>query len=153
MKLYRGQRMAVFGEGRVARVWVDEYHRNDVGSVVCRSRLLPACAEGRFPAPAEFEWGYRGAGPAQLAFALLMDVLGDSKEASVLYVDLKEQYVAGWGPHWTIAEETLLAWVDGQRRQQLIDTTVERLLTAPEEDAGDESESQPAHRPEDAQSA
>lgn len=47
------------------------------------------------------EWGYGGSGPAQLALALLADVLGDDAEAVRLHQDFKWAVVAklpreGW---------------------------------------------------------
>ena len=50
--------------------------------------------------PTGFEWGYGGAGPAQLALAILADHLGD-REALRLHPDFKSYFVAalpeeGW---------------------------------------------------------
>jgi hypothetical protein len=38
---------------------------------------------------AEFNWGYPGSGPAQLALALAADVLGDDEQAQDVYQRLK----------------------------------------------------------------
>lgn len=51
--------------------------------------------------PDGFEWGYGGSGPAQLALALLADVLEDDDEAIRLHQDFKWAVVAklphqGW---------------------------------------------------------
>lgn len=43
----------------------------------------------------EFEWGYRGSGPAQLALAILADALGDDARALALHQRFKEAVIAG----------------------------------------------------------
>lgn len=42
---------------------------------------------------AEFEWGYGGSGPAQLALALLADATGEDRLAVALHQDFKFQFV------------------------------------------------------------
>lgn len=44
--------------------------------------------------PTGFEWGYSGSGPAQLALALLADLLNDDAEAVNLHQEFKEAVVA-----------------------------------------------------------
>jgi len=44
--------------------------------------------------PTGFSWGYYGSGPAQLALAILADVLGDDQEALANYQAFKEEVVA-----------------------------------------------------------
>ena len=49
-----------------------------------------------------FEWTYRGAGPAQLALALLADHLGDHKQALALYERFMERVVAELDNSWEL---------------------------------------------------
>jgi hypothetical protein len=44
--------------------------------------------------PDGFAWGYGGSGPAQLAFALLLDVTGNIDRALAAYQDYKWQVIA-----------------------------------------------------------
>src|SRR5438309_1179877 len=53
--------------------------------VMVDGRALPFRRDLRCHSPAEFEWGYGGQGPAQLALAILADHLGDDQEALNLY--------------------------------------------------------------------
>ena len=57
----------------------------------------------------EFEWGYAGSGPAQLALALLCDVLGDAERAQETYQRFKFQVIARLaGDEWTLAEDRVM---------------------------------------------
>ena len=53
----------------------------------------------RCHSPAEFEWGYGGSGPAQLALAILADHLGDDEQALNLYQRFKWAVIAGLPRH------------------------------------------------------
>ena len=44
--------------------------------------------------PTGIAWGYGGSGPAQCAFAILMDYLGDEQRAGALYQDFKFRVIA-----------------------------------------------------------
>jgi hypothetical protein len=56
----------------------------------------------------EFNWGYGGSGPAQLALALVADVLGDDEQAQDVYQRVKFKLVGHLPPDgWTITEEQL----------------------------------------------
>src|SRR5262245_49842647 len=44
--------------------------------------------------PTGFEWGYEGSGPAQLALAILCDVLHDDERACRLYQTFKRRVIA-----------------------------------------------------------
>ena len=44
--------------------------------------------------PTGIAWGYPGSGPAQCAFALLMDYLGDEEQARALYQNFKFRVIA-----------------------------------------------------------
>jgi hypothetical protein len=62
---------------------------------------------------AEFEWGYGGSGPAQLALALAADVLGDDERAQDIYQRVKFK-VVGRLPHegWVMTEDRLRSAID-----------------------------------------
>ena len=53
-----------------------------------------------------FEWTYEGAGPAQLALALLADHLGDDAQALALYEPFVQRVVAELDNSWE------LSWAD-----------------------------------------
>jgi hypothetical protein len=84
MKLYRGGRSL---EGAV--VTVDEKPLDP------RYDLRQLSATG-------FEWTYEGAGPAQLALALLADHLGDDARALELYEPFMRQLVAELDNSWEL---------------------------------------------------
>jgi hypothetical protein len=49
-----------------------------------------------------FEWTYEGAGPAQLALALLADHLGDDRRALALYQPFMRRVVAELDNSWEL---------------------------------------------------
>lgn len=62
----------------------------------------------------EFNWGYGGSGPAQLALALLYDVTGDAQVSLRTYQEFKWAFVSQWrGETWEISSERIQEWVDG----------------------------------------
>lgn len=62
----------------------------------------------RSHSPAEFEWGYSGSGPAQLALAILADHLGDDREALNLYQRFKWAVIAELPRHqWTLTSRDI----------------------------------------------
>jgi hypothetical protein len=62
----------------------------------------------RSHSPAEFEWGYGGHGPAQLALAILADHLDDDQAALNFYQRFKWNVVAEF-PHnsWTLTSDEI----------------------------------------------
>lgn len=56
--------------------------------------VLPPRLELRNHSPTGFGWGYSGSGPAQLALALLCDVLDDDERACRLYQQFKARAIA-----------------------------------------------------------
>ena len=52
--------------------------------------------------PTGFEWTYDGAGPAQLALALLADHLGDDRRALALYERFMKRVVAELDNSWEL---------------------------------------------------
>lgn len=62
----------------------------------------------RCHSPTEFEWGYGGSGPAQLALAILADHLHNDEEALNLYQRFKWAVVAGLPRHyWTLSSQEI----------------------------------------------
>lgn len=58
--------------------------------------------------PAEFEWGYGGSGPAQLALALLADHCGNDEQAVDLHQRFKWAVIAGLPRHhWTLTSRQI----------------------------------------------
>jgi uncharacterized protein DUF6166 len=53
--------------------------------------------------PTGFEWTYEGAGPAQLALALLADHLGDDARALALYERFMRSVVAELDNSWELS--------------------------------------------------
>jgi Family of unknown function (DUF6166) len=54
-----------------------------------------------------FEWSYEGPEPAQLAFALLYDHLGDAAVARDLHQALMERMVANFDNEWELSGDDL----------------------------------------------
>jgi uncharacterized protein DUF6166 len=54
-----------------------------------------------------FEWSYEGPEPAQLAFALLYDHLGDATAAKDLHKALMERLVANFDNEWELSTDDL----------------------------------------------
>jgi Family of unknown function (DUF6166) len=62
-------------------------------------------------------WGYFGSGPAQLAFALLMDVLGDSFSACQIHPAFRDEIVSGLDDEWDLTERAVGEWVRDYHRR------------------------------------
>jgi len=76
--------------------------------VTVDGRALPFRRDLRCHSPAEFEWGYGGSGPAQLALAILADHLEDDHEALNLYQCFKWMVIAGLPKHhWILTESQI----------------------------------------------
>jgi hypothetical protein len=70
----------------------------------------------------EFNWGYGGSGPAQLALALAADVLKDDEAAQDVYQRLKSKVVGRLAEDgWAITEEELqeaIRRIQQERREE-----------------------------------
>jgi hypothetical protein len=76
-------------------------------------RTLPARHDLFNHSPTGFEWGYHGSGPAQLALAILADLLKDDRLAVSFHQDFKRRVVAlCQRDHWFITAEEAEAFVD-----------------------------------------
>jgi hypothetical protein len=89
MKVYRGGRSL---EGAVVTV--------DGKPLPPRYDLKRLSATG-------FEWTYEGAGPAQLALAILADHLGDDRRALVLYEAFMRRVVAELDNSWELTSNDI----------------------------------------------
>lgn len=89
MKTYRGGRSL---DGAIVTVAEGEQTR----------RLDPRYDLARL-SPTGFEWTYEGAGPAQLALALLADHLGDPEAALRLYQPFMRAVVAELDNSWELS--------------------------------------------------
>jgi len=65
-----------------------------------------------------FEWTYEGQGPAQLAFALLVDCLQDEERANVLYEPFMRAVVANLGNEWELSEEDIIEVVESLTKKE-----------------------------------
>ena len=65
-----------------------------------------------------FEWSYEGPEPAQLAFALLYDHLGDAAEAGALHGAFMREVVANFDNEWEMTSGDLDAAIAILRRGQ-----------------------------------
>ena len=83
-----------------------EGRRKDYAAIVTvNGRPLNPRLELRNHSPTEFEWGYGGSGPAQLALAILADCIG-SEAALKHYQKFKRAVVASLPyKEWTLTEE------------------------------------------------
>lgn len=106
MKHYRGKRLAI--NGRV------NPSCDSVVTVVdgANTKPLPWRLDLYNHSPTGLNWGYGGSGPAQLALALLADVLNNDELAVRLHQDFKFSVVANLGDSWTLDEAAILAHVD-----------------------------------------
>ena len=75
----------------------------------------------RCHSPAEFEWGYGGSGPAQLALAILADHLENDEEALNLYQRFKWQVIAELPRHhWTLTSQEIDQVLQSLREAELL---------------------------------
>jgi hypothetical protein len=65
--------------------------------------------------PTGFEWTYEGAGPAQLALALLADHLGDDARALALYETFMRDVVAELDNSWELTSADIDAALASSR--------------------------------------
>jgi len=66
-----------------------------------------------------FQYGYGGAGPSQLALALLLDVTTNPSTALAYYQQFKWDFVARWKDEWTIFSGEILEWIKVQEKREL----------------------------------
>ena len=77
--------------------------RSLAGAVVTVDGMpLPPRFDLKRLSPTGFEWTYEGAGPAQLALALLADHLGDDRKALALHEAFMKRVVADLDNSWQL---------------------------------------------------
>jgi hypothetical protein len=74
----------------------------DGAVVTVDGKKLPPRFDLKKLSPAGFEWTYEGAGPAQLALALLADHLGDDAKALALHERFMRAVVAELDNAWRL---------------------------------------------------
>ncbi len=104
MKTYVG----TFEDGAY-RVTIEEESGN--------ARPLPLRLDLANKSPTGFSWGYSGSGPAQLALALLADVIGD-EEALKMYQSFKSYFVAVLPAEWYAPEEEIREMAQSLKSQE-----------------------------------
>jgi len=70
-------------------------------------RPLPPRYDLKRLSPAGFEWTYEGAGPAQLALALLADHFGDDQKALRHYENFMREIVADLDNAWRLTTQDI----------------------------------------------
>jgi hypothetical protein len=68
---------------------------------------LPVRSDLYDDSPTSFDWGHNGAGPAQLALALLADHLGDDQRALRLHQDFKRHVVSALRDEWALTSDKI----------------------------------------------
>jgi hypothetical protein len=87
---------------------VYEGGRSLAGAVVTvDGRPLPPRHDLKLLSRAGFEWTYEGAGPAQLALALLADHLGDDRKALRYYEPFMKSVVADLDNAWRLTSDDI----------------------------------------------
>ena len=82
------------------------------------SRDLPPHLAIRNHSPTGFDWGYGGSGPAQLALALCVEVVGRDR-AERCYQSVKDRLVASiQGDAWMLSGSRILEAVDQAERSE-----------------------------------
>ena len=79
----------------------------DGAVVTVDGKRLPPRFDLRKLSPAGFEWTYEGAGPAQLALALLADHLADDTKALALYEPFMRAVVAELDNAWRLTSSDI----------------------------------------------
>jgi uncharacterized protein DUF6166 len=88
-KIYRGHLVETKKGGRRVTVEQDGVARELPARYGQRGRAVVGHS------PCGFMWGYGGSGPAQLAFAICLDILGDADDARSVYQQFKWNVIAG----------------------------------------------------------
>jgi hypothetical protein len=108
--IYCGKRMPT---GDVL-VWAEETKVNAVAPAAVYekvNRMLPLHLEIQNLSPAGFDWGNEEAGSAQLAVALLFDVLNDTKLVVTHYQNFNRQVVCKLGDSWLMPVQTIREFI------------------------------------------
>lgn len=63
--------------------------------------------------PDGFQWGSPGSGTAQLALAILLDLLKDKGVAVTLHEEFQRRFIDSAGTHLVITEPEIRVWLKG----------------------------------------
>lgn len=96
------------------KVYVGDRTIDGISVKVDGSPLSPYYEKLRLTAHG-FEWSYEGPEPAQLAFAILCDHLGDATAARGLHQDFMKRVVANFGNEWEMTAADLDSAIQGLR--------------------------------------
>ena len=77
------------------------------------SQDLPLCLDVYSHSPTGFSWGYNGSGPAQLALAIMVTMIG-KQDALKVYQVFKDSFVSRWRPGaaWSISSVEIEEWLN-----------------------------------------
>lgn len=96
---------------------VEVVRSNEFGKIV--NKKLPLHLDKYNSSPTGFSWGYRGSGPAQLAFCILYDFTGNLELAQRYTERFKRTYIANleshqnWTLHGDVLERVIQSWETG----------------------------------------
>jgi hypothetical protein len=79
------QDAVIFGEASTGKVWIGEKELDISRSLQFENK-----------SPSGFSWGYHGAGPAQLALAILLDLCKNPEIARRLFQEFKRDIIANF---------------------------------------------------------
>lgn len=85
------------------------------------TELSPKPSQKLYDHSSEFNWGYGGSGPAQLALALLLDATGDPQTAEAFHQRFKWEKVAKFGDAWQITTGEIMVWLENHKKDLLRD--------------------------------
>jgi hypothetical protein len=96
--------------------WLDDNVYVDEGAT---ARLLPLRLDLYNHSPTGFAWGYSGSGPAQLALAILADLMGDAL-ALRYYMRFKFDVISGLDQNkgFAISSDEIEAWLKKVGREE-----------------------------------
>lgn len=87
--------------------------RNHVPYITLNGELLDLIPSLKFRrhSPTGFDWGYRGSGPSQLAFAIMLEVL-PYWAAELMYVRFRDDVLLHLdNDKWTLTDAQISGWV------------------------------------------
>ncbi len=68
----------------------------------------------------EFNWGYGGSAPTQLALALLLDATTVPETSLAYCAYFTQDIVSKWGRKWLISRSEILLWIAEEQKKQLV---------------------------------
>lgn len=106
--LFHADKIVIRGDGKTRRVWINETEINPMRSQSVANH-----------SPDGFNWGYGGSGPAQLALAILLELV-DENIAAASYQMFKREFVAAWEQgkdfEWLVPHRFAELWTAGLGR-------------------------------------